>query len=203
MKIVDITDLVDDGKQRTRSFSKIKFLVVHRVGRILNRAGHVVSSLGRTAEEICDAFLHDPAVSKYTGGEIAYTFIIEEDGTIKQCLPIDEVGAHAKRWNVPGIGIACVGDFRYEHPNEPQYNALIDLLAELSRAWAFDPRDVIRGHTELPNSTSSAGKDCPGDMIAYGTGDTHGMEDVREEVVRIMKDTARLRLTGDGLVWTD
>jgi len=200
MKVIDITKQVDDGKKRQRDFDAINRLVVHRVGRILNSSGEVVSSLGRTAEEICEAFLHDPAVAKYTGAEIAYTFIIEEGGTIKQCLPIDEVGAHARRWNEPGIGIALVGDFRHEHPSEPQYNAMIDLLAELARAWAMDPRRDISGHTELPNSTSSPGKTCPGSMISF---DSSGMDGVRAEVVRIMKDTARLQLLEAGVAWSD
>lgn len=199
MKIVDIIKQVDDGKHRTRDFDKIKIFAVHRVGRLLNSSGDVVNDIGRTAEEICDAFLNDPAVSKYTGAEIAYTFIIEGDGVIKQCLPIDDVGQHARRWNTSALGIALVGDFRHEHPNEPQFNALCDLLVDLCSAWALDPRDAVRGHTELPGATADAAKRCPGDKIAY---DESGMEGVRYEVVRLMKDSARLRLLNYGVVWT-
>ncbi len=193
MKIVNVIAQVDDGNRRVRDWDKIEVFAVHRVGRILDRDGKIVSNLGRTAEEICDRFLNDPEVARYTGGEIAYTFMIEEDGTIKQCLPIDDIGQHARRWNTSALGVAVVGDFRYEEPTRAQWTALVDLLTALSAAWALDPRHAVRGHDELPGGSRSAGKRCPGRHI--------DVDSLRSEVTALMRDAGRQRLSGTGLAW--
>jgi N-acetyl-anhydromuramyl-L-alanine amidase AmpD len=193
MKIVDITEKVDDRKEKVRDFDKIRTLAVHRVGRLLNRQGQVVSNLGRKAEEICGRFISDPEVAKYTGGELAYTFIIEEDGTIKQCLPIDDVGQHAKRWNATALGVAVVGDFRYEEPTPQQHTALVDLLVALAQAWALDPMEAVKGHSELPGGSSTPEKRCPGPLL--------DMHSLRAEVRDFMRDAARQKLSEAGLAW--
>lgn len=193
MKIVDIVDQVDDGKPRLRDFDKIRCFAVHRVGRLLNRKLAVVSNLGRTAEQICDRFLNDPEVAKYTGGEIPYTFIIEEDGTIKQCLPIDDVGQHARRWNTIALGIAVIGDFRHEDPTPSQWVSLVDLLVALCEAWAVDPTEAVRGHSELKGGSIDPEKRCPGGRL--------DMVRLRDEVASLIKEIGRRRLSDAGLAW--
>lgn len=189
MKIVNIIERVDDGKPRRREVEKITTIAVHRVGKDLK----LKTSLGDTAEEICDRFRNDPEVAKYTGGEIAYTLMIEADGTVKQCLPIDDVGQHAARWNTVALGVAMIGDFRVTLPSLEQRTTLIELLAMLCMALGLDPRAAIRGHDELPGGTKSPGKSCPGEHV--------NMPRVREDVLDFMETTASRQLVKDGIVW--
>jgi hypothetical protein len=194
VKIIDISKQVDDGKKRIRDFSAVDTIAVHRVGWILKRDGSLSSKIGDTAEEICEAFTSNPEVSKYTGGEIAYTLMVERDGTIKQCLPVDEIGAHARRWNKQAIGVACIGDFRHEEMGPDQRSALEDLLTLLCLSFNLDPLRAIRGHDELPGGSANPEKRCPGNRLIMG--------DLRRSVKALIQERGREELTEAGLSWS-
>lgn len=176
LEFTDVISQCDDGKHRIREpLATIDTIAVHRIGK----------SLGEDAITICRRFIDDPEVAKYTGGEVPYGFILGAGGTIWQCLPISEVGAHARRWNKQAIGVACIGDFR-EHMMPPfQYKRLIHLLACLQFGF---PRDLeIKGHDELPGASSDPNKKCPGDKLP--------MQQVRD-AVRTYLDGDHLREIG-------
>ena len=157
LKFTDVIKQCDDGKHRTREpLTDIDTIAVHRIGK----------SLGEDAITICRRFIDDPEVAKYTGGEVPYAFIIGvgPGSTIWQCLPISEIGAHARRWNKQAIGVACIGDFRKHDMPDVQYAQLIKLLACLQFGF---PRDLeIKGHDELPGASSDPNKKCPGDKLS-------------------------------------
>lgn len=178
LNFTNVISQCDDGKHRTREpLTDIDTVAVHRIGK----------SLGEDAVTICRRFIDDPEVAKYTGGEVPYAFIIGADAgsTIWQCLPISEVGAHARRWNKQAIGVACIGDFRKHVMPSHQYAQLIKLLACLQFGF---PRDLkIKGHDELPSASSDPNKKCPGDKLS--------MERVRS-AVRAYLDDEHLREMG-------
>ena len=156
MRIDDITDAVDDGQRGELSLDRVTVLAVHRVGKDFDRA----VSLGDTAEEICRAFLDGPAAI-YTGRELPYHFVIEASGRVAQCLPLEEVGRHARRWNAAAIGVACIGDFRACPPEPMQREALVELLAGLCLGLNLIARSV-KGHDELAGGSAHPSKRCPG-----------------------------------------
>ncbi len=154
LNFTNVISQCDDGKHHTRTpLLDIDTIAVHRIGK----------SIGEDAITICRRFIDDPEVAKYTGGEVPYGWIIGVGGTIWQCLPISEVGAHARRWNKQAIGVACIGDFRKHEMPDVQYGPLIQLLAALQFGF---PRDLeIKGHDELPGASADPRKKCPGDKL--------------------------------------
>lgn len=153
LHFIDVISQCADGKVAVRDLDGIDTIAVHRVG----------FSLGEDAITICRRFIDDPDVAKYTGGEVPYTFIIGENGTLWQCLPVSEIGAHARRWNAQALGVACIGDFRTYDMPDAQLRQLVKLCAALQ--YAFPKGLAVKGHDELPGGSSNPNKRCPGDRL--------------------------------------
>jgi hypothetical protein len=201
LEIINVIDLVDDGKPAPRNFDECDTIVVHRCGKDLILG----IDLGDTAEEVCAHFTgrntQYPEVAKATGGQLAYSLMIggdlgdpRWDGVIWQCLAIGDVGYHARRWSKPAVGVALIADPRKKPPSTKQRNALVDLLALLSVGFGFDPFRIIKGHDELPSGSADPNKRCPGPLLP--------MNPVRADVADIVKDGARQRLHEAGLVFS-
>ena len=192
-----------DGKPWNRDFDVIDGFAVHRVG-VNKRTGQVI---GTGALEIGQAFIGKRAewheVAAATGHQVPYTFMIggdlgpaELDGRVWQCLPMDEIGAHARRWSSRHIGVALIGDPR-EHPvSAPQMASLVDLLADLCAAYAKDPYQSIKGHGEIQGGSKAPGQrgECPGKLL--------NMNHLRDDVATMMRERPRRRLTDSGLIWS-
>lgn len=202
-RVRNVINELNDGRHRERNLDALKYIAIHRVG-LDKKLG---LSLGKNGFEVAKQFIHNPDVAKYTGGENPYTFIVDPDGTIWQCLPIDEVGNHARRWNVPALGVAFYGDFRTDSPTEAQFTRGMDLCFVLVHALGLTPWD-IKGHTELPGGSQSPDKSCPGpkfdldffrtEMASAGT----GWEPYRDEEDRRRRVAAERGLLWDhGIVW--
>lgn len=183
-RVINVIRELDDGRQRERDVTRIRKIILHRVG----------TSLGHTGPEIAKRFLHDPQVAKYTGGQNPYTFYVGyQYGRIWQALPVDEVGNHARRWNVEGLGIALIGDFRTEAPRaDTTWGASLVLVSHLCEALGLSADDV-EPHTggSLQGTTASSAKDCPGRMF--------NMDRFREEVRIRMLNVAKCG--AHGIVW--
>ena len=158
--IRDVILECNDGKISTREDPSI--LVVHRISFAL--------------DDVCpvpDEILDGPKIAgmyrdtckyragSYTGGQMPYTFVVLQDGTIDQCLPVRELGPHAKRWSWPGVSLAVVGDHRRRQPPEGQWFAVI-LFAALWHAAGLD----LHGHTELDGASDDPLKRCPGKYLS-------------------------------------
>lgn len=160
VKIINQIDKSSGLAPRTRKLEKISKLVVHRIG----------ASVGRSGLEVSDAFRDTSkyAPGSYTGGQLAYHFIIREDGTVDQCLRLRDVGLHAAKFNTCSIGIALVAThetFTKYAPTPEQWESLISLCRLLAA-----PGVTIHGHTELGrDATSDPTKDCPGPMVDLDT----------------------------------
>jgi hypothetical protein len=206
IRIIDAIAECDDGITTERNRSKIKRIVVHRVGKDMKYG----INLGDTAWEISDHFTGKndqyPEVKKATGGENAYTLMIggdcgdsQWDGVAWQILHPDDVGHHARRWwNVTALGIACIGDFRIKAVSPKQYEALVAVCAELCPLLGIDPlgyddRKVpyLAGHDQLPGGSSDPNKECPGMYLP--------MDRVRADVSMVIKSGAGERLRDLGM----
>lgn len=105
--------------------------------------------------------------------ELGYHFVIcngidAADGAI-------EIGGrwHRQKWgahtgntpgneyNLYGIGICVVGDFRDRLPTPRQLAALKSLVEQLARRYGVEPRHII-GHRDAPGAST----ECPGDALA-------------------------------------
>jgi len=179
--IDNIIELVTDRRQSTRLEAWIDRLYFHRCG-VDSKTGIV---LGYDARSISDHFTgrnsQYPEVAKTTGGENAYSLMVggdlgppEYDGRIWQCLPISEIGYHARRFGSKrGVGIGLIFDGRNRPASPSQYASAVDLAAHLCVGYDLYPyRDCI-GHGEDPTAhdgSKAPGKPnaCPGDLLDMG-----------------------------------
>lgn len=90
----------------------------------------------------------------------SYHFVIELDGTIKNTLPTNKLGAHVADRNSHNLGVCYVGgmDASDKFPKDtrtPEQRAsLVELLTSLKH---IHPNAVILGHRDWPNVK----KACP------------------------------------------
>lgn len=154
----NVIDACGGRHSKVRDIDEIKYIVIHRFGwndlRDYDANGISPNALGayKFYQSNGEAYIA-------TGGRFPYTFMVGQGGLVWQTSDIGVVTPHAMRWNVPGLGIACFGDFTLLPPTNEQMGALTELLAALVR-YLGDVKVV--GHTELPGSTRDPNKDCPG-----------------------------------------
>lgn len=146
------------------SYSKnIKKIIVHHT------AGAGKNS-GLSSSTIMKNIYYGHAVAN-GWGDVGYHFIIGYDGKIFEGKSGGDfiVGGHVKCANISTIGIALMGNFQYEEPNELQKIALRKLLQVLEKKYNIDLQDKsyfqgkysdnLLGHKDLDNTL------CPGDFL--------------------------------------
>jgi len=206
MLIENVIPEVYDGNSQFRDWTKLEAFYVHRVG-VDSKSGIV---LGHNAVEICNVFTGKdprwPEVSRVTGGQLAYSLMIggdlgpaDYDGRVWQCLPLEEIGHHARRFSKHGLGIGLIFDGRVAPASAAQYGSLVDLLALLCVAFGKDPYRVIKGHGE--ERASHDGSKAPGGVNAC-PGDLLVMNHVRDDVATLVQDNARRQLFDSGLIFS-
>lgn len=185
---------VYDGRSFKHSLQP-KGITIHRVG--VNKKYGII--LGDDAVSVMAHFTGKdtqyPEVAKAVGKKVPYHFLIGEDGTIYQTLPLLEKGYHAMKWSYSTLGIGLIGDFRYEAPTEKQWAASVYLTATLCTAFLIHPdatleqgAQSIAGHTERPGASKDEDKECPGKFLS--------MSRFREEVRLMMMVPAKTELEG-------
>lgn len=163
LTVENVINRIGGDRPRQRKISDLMYLMIHRFGshdlQWYDDQGITPDALGVAK------FYHDNGdASAATGGEMPYTFVVGVYGTIWQARHILDVTPHGKRFNVPAIGIACLGDFRLLPPTLNQIQALEDLLAGIKRLW---PHLEIVGHSDL-KWAATPGKQCPGSNMPLG-----------------------------------
>jgi Negative regulator of beta-lactamase expression len=116
---------------------------------------------------------------------IGYHYVIDLDGSILTGQSLDEVGAHAKGFNVNSIGICLIGGREQVGKYTPaQWNALAELTEALAKKFNIPLRPPVRhaakiiqkgicGHRDLSPDLNGDGvitsnewlKTCPGFSI--------------------------------------
>ena len=76
------------------------------------------------------------------------------DGTILQCIPLDEIGYAVKTRNYDSVSIECCYQSADGSFTEATYDSLIRLTAWLLEKYGLTPADVLR-HYDV------GGKKCP------------------------------------------
>ena len=146
----------NDGKHRSRNFENVDRLIVHRIGASLGADGPTIAAAFRDQSRF--------AAGSYTGGEMPYHFVIRENGTVDQCLTLGDNAPHARRFNVSGLAVGVIGDFRRHAPTPEQWQA----LREFCGLWLLYGLDVY-GHDELPGGSKNPAKQCPGRFLDLPT----------------------------------
>lgn len=87
---------------------------------------------------------------------IAYTYVIQRDGTIYWCWDHTVVTYHVGNSNKHSLGICMIGDFRTQKPTPEQYKAALELIRYLQKQ--IPSAKQIMGHSEYPGYSWKA---CP------------------------------------------
>ncbi|MCR8658974.1 peptidoglycan recognition protein family protein [Paenibacillus endoradicis] len=87
---------------------------------------------------------------------IAYTYVIDKNGTINQCLDHTTIGYHVGNSNKHALGICMVGDFRTQIPTESQYKSVLELVRWLQ--YQLPNATNVLGHSQYPGYSWKA---CP------------------------------------------
>lgn len=191
-KVFDYTKECFDGDYGRFNISPPSMIWIHRIG----------PGIGSSAVDIARFFISGEGKS-YTGGNMAYHYINTPE-QVQQALPLDECGAHARRWgNAFGYGVAQLGNFNKHAPNVDQWNRAVDLCADLiprlvihsTRMWSLLPEHLrneipVVGHGEVPAAYgATSGKEQP-----HGTeacpGRLWNMDEFRYDVRTIMLERA-------------
>ena len=146
-----------------RNLSQLEYLIIHRFGWNDLRE-YEANGIEPDAVGIATFYRTNPEAYRTTKGAMPYTFVIGRHGTIWQACELGVLTPHAARFNTCGIGIACLGDFRWLPPTDEQKRSVLELSAALVR---FHPMR-IEGHTDIPGAMKDPNKSCPGrcfDMV--------------------------------------
>jgi len=105
--------------------------------------------------------------------DIAYHFLIDDDGNIYQGRPETVQGAHTYMYNVGNIGLCVLGCFDppyeastgipcHQHLTEAARDAIVHLFAWLIEAYGYPNADILKGHRDYYDYERTS---CPGQNI--------------------------------------
>ncbi len=86
----------------------------------------------------------------------AYHWIVRQDGTVEELLPVNQVGWHAANWdeNMRSLAIVLDGDFSKENPPNVMLEAVAKLMADTAKKF---PLKRLKAHRDTKAT------ECPGD----------------------------------------
>jgi len=155
---------------------EIELVVWHRFG-YRNPQKWRDKGYSKDAEGVADLLERDTDV---TGQKMAYHLVIGPYGAVDQALPFTYVAPHAlDRYNPTSIGIAVIGDFRYERCTDAAWTSCVDVAYITSRRFT----DKQHGHTALPGSSKDLRKVCPGQFFDMASllGESSALRDSIDE----------------------
>jgi hypothetical protein len=199
-KIFDYTADCFDGDYSKVDFDSQSIIWIHRIG----------PGIGSNAVEIAKFFTHGEG-RQYTNGNMAYSYINTAE-QIQQALPLDDKGAHARRWgNAHGIGFAQIGDFNKQAPSEEQWNRAVDFCADVvpwlsshsSKMHSLLPGHLefeipVIGHGEVSEAYGEDSGKAQPDGLHACPGRLWDMEEFRRDVETMMREKAAQQMADLG-----
>lgn len=102
-------------------------------------------------------------------------FIIDLDGSIIQCIPLDEIAYASNERNKDTISIECCHKGKRGKFTKETYNSLVKLTAWLLSKYGLGEQDVMR-HYDI------TGKKCPLYYVEHEDKWEDFLKDVKEEI---------------------
>ncbi|XP_030830158.1 peptidoglycan-recognition protein 2 isoform X1 [Strongylocentrotus purpuratus] len=94
--------------------------------------------------------------------DIAYSFLVGEDGLVYEGRGWDTVGSHAPWYNFRSLGVSIMGDFTTKIPNQKAVDAVNYIINCAITNKKLDPDYVLISHRQAtPNRT------CPGELALF------------------------------------
>lgn len=91
--------------------------------------------------------------------DIAYSFLVDSDGTIYEGRGVGKAGAHTEGDNSRSHAICLMGDFTSKTPTAKAIDALVDLARHGRELGWWVP--TLGGHRDAPGAQTQ----CPGDKL--------------------------------------
>lgn len=100
---------------------------------------------------------------------IAYHYIIDDEGDVYPVRKHDNIGYHATNWEVnkQSVGICLIGNFMGEFPSKEAMDSLRELIKQLDDDYNIS---YVKGHKQV----SQRSTDCPGTNL-FRMLTTHGI----------------------------
>ena len=147
-----------DGREAQKPLIEEAFLTPNPYSRpgeplpeVKNIFIHYTANPGTTAEQN-RSYFENLGITGETSASAH--FVIGFDGTILQCIPLDEIGYAVKTRNYDSVSIECCYQSADGSFTEATYDSLIRLTAWLLEKYGLTPADVLR-HYDV------GGKKCP------------------------------------------
>jgi len=172
-QIIDVIDALPWHPERVwsnRQLSQISEVLVHQAAmknataESVNKY-HITPSEDKDGDGVIESWERNHLSDK-GAPHIAYHFVIEEDGTIKQTNKLTSVTWHAKGHNTKAIGILLAGYFNGvghddagADPTDEQIDSLFWLLDYLHLEFPNIKKTNFKGHCEIDPENKAA---CPG-----------------------------------------
>ncbi|XP_064610138.1 peptidoglycan recognition protein 1-like [Liolophura sinensis] len=93
-------------------------------------------------------------------GDVGYSFLIGEDGSVFEGRGWARVGAHTHSYNTVAFGVALLGNFMYRRPKPAALTALQNLLKCGVHMGHISATFRLFGHRDTRQGTL-----CPGDIL--------------------------------------
>jgi N-acetyl-anhydromuramyl-L-alanine amidase AmpD len=139
--VIDTLPKHSSKTYRKRSVNEIRKIVVHHS-----------ACIGNNCNAAAYATYH---VNSRGWAGIGYHYVIEKDGTIKQCNHDTTISAHCAGQNTNSIGVSLSGDFTREPLTDTQKLPLIWLLKHLRSKY---------GNLDITQHKDFSPTACPGDI---------------------------------------
>lgn len=93
--------------------------------------------------------------------DVAYSFLVDDDGTVYEGRGAGVVGGHTKGDNSSSHAICAMGDFTKRQPTPAMIDSIVALVAHGHREGWW-PDHITGGHRDAPGAQTA----CPGDRLA-------------------------------------
>ncbi|XP_053407391.1 peptidoglycan-recognition protein SC2-like isoform X2 [Mercenaria mercenaria] len=91
--------------------------------------------------------------------DIAYNYLIGEDGRVYEGRAWDRIGAHTLKWNDVAVAFSFMGNYCSKLPNDKALHALKAMLALGVKNGKITPDYKLYGHRNVGET------ECPGDKL--------------------------------------
>ncbi|XP_063002099.1 peptidoglycan recognition protein 3-like isoform X2 [Elgaria multicarinata webbii] len=119
---------------------------------IIHTAGHPCNSQPDCSRDVKNVQAFHQDLKGWC--DIAYNFLIGEDGRVYEGRGWRNEGAHTYGYNDLTLGIAFIGSFTERSPNEKAWKALKCLLDFSVKVGYLDPEYLVVAHSDLSSIVS-------------------------------------------------
>ncbi|XP_062603016.1 peptidoglycan recognition protein 1-like [Saccostrea cucullata] len=121
---------------------------------IISHSGSGINAL--TEHQCAEEVRSNQTYHIYNRGwsDIAYNFLIGEDGNVYEGRGWGKEGAHTKGLNKESIGICFIGNFDRRLPNQKALEAAKDLIRRGVKEGKIRTNFILKGHRDFSNTAS-------------------------------------------------